>query len=202
MNPKEIKDRYKKAAIDYDERSTNDEYKAHKIIALWALKDIKTKNAKILDLGCGTGLSSIEFLSKNYEVIGIDISKEMLQKAKKYSFKKLICQDLEKPLKVNNYEFDVIMLVGTMEFIRNPLKLFKQIYDKLKNKGSFFITIPRKLSKSKTLPIISYKKVEIENLFKKARFKITESKSFFGYYKQTEKSKEVVNYYGYLLKKK
>ena len=33
-------------------------------------------------------------------------------------------------------------------------------------------------------------------------FKIAESKSFFGYYKQMEKGKESVKYQGYILKKK
>lgn len=35
----------------------------------------------ILDLGCGTGLGSLPFLHSSYTVIGVDISREMLQKA-------------------------------------------------------------------------------------------------------------------------
>ncbi len=34
--------------------------------------------AKILDLGCGTGYLSREFLSKGYDVTGLDLSEEMI----------------------------------------------------------------------------------------------------------------------------
>jgi len=202
MNAKDIKERYAKAAADYDERAFNDKYRAYKKMALLALEHIKNKNSKILDLGCGTGLSSVEFFKNDFNVVGIDISKEMLKKAEKYPFEKLICQDLEKPLKVKDNEFEVIMLVGVMEFIRNPLSLFKQINKKLKAKGIFLITIPKKLPRKNKLPIKNYEKNEIEDIFSKAEFKIVESKSFFGYYKQMEKGKESVKYLGYILKKK
>ena len=35
--------------------------------------------AKILDLGCGTGYLSMEFLSKGHHVTGLDLSQEMIQ---------------------------------------------------------------------------------------------------------------------------
>jgi 2-polyprenyl-3-methyl-5-hydroxy-6-metoxy-1,4-benzoquinol methylase len=40
------------------------------------------KRAKILDVGCGTGLASVPFLNEDYTVIGIDISREMVKRAK------------------------------------------------------------------------------------------------------------------------
>lgn len=201
MKAKDIKERYAKAAVDYDEKAFNDKYKAYKIMALWALESFKRKDAKILDLGCGTGLSSVEFFKKGFSVIGVDISKEMLKKAERYPFEKLICQDLEKPLKVENNKFDIIMLIGVMEFIRDPLFLFKQINKKLKPDGIFLVTIPQKLSKEIKVPIKSYSKEGIEPIFSKAGFNILGHKSFFGYYKQMEKGKESVRYFGYLLKK-
>lgn len=202
MKSEDIKKRYAKAAVDYDERAFNDKYRAYKIMALWALKNIKKKGSKILDLGCGTGLSSVEFFKKGFKVIGIDISKEMLGQAKKYPFEKLICQGLEMPCKVKNDKFDRIMLVGVMEFIRNPLRLFKQINKKLKTGGIFFVTIPQKLPQTTKLPVKNYSRNEIELIFSKAGFYVVESKSFFGYYKQIGNGKEAVDYYGYSLKKK
>lgn len=40
------------------------------------------KNAKILDIGTGTGRQAFAFAKEGYKVIGIDISEEMLKKAK------------------------------------------------------------------------------------------------------------------------
>ncbi len=48
------------------------------------LENLKLKkDSKILDLGAGTGLSSIPFAEKGYDVTLIDFSKKMLEKAKK-----------------------------------------------------------------------------------------------------------------------
>ena len=201
MKTRKIKKIYAKAAADYDERIFNSEYKAYKIMALWALEKSKKRDAKILDLGCGTGHSSLEFFKKSFSVTGIDISKEMLKKATKYPFEKIIIQDLEKPLKVDDNKFDIIMLIGVMEFIRNPLFLFKQINKKLNPRGIFLVTVPQKLHKDNKLPIKHYSKEEIELIFSKVGFNILGHKSFLGYYKKVNKRKEPVRYFGYLLKK-
>ena len=40
------------------------------------------KNIKILDIGCGTGRHSIELAKRGYYVVGIDLSVNMLDKAR------------------------------------------------------------------------------------------------------------------------
>ena len=42
-----------------------------------------TEGGKIIDIGCGTGNFSIKLAKKHYEVVGIDISKNMLDIARK-----------------------------------------------------------------------------------------------------------------------
>jgi len=41
------------------------------------------KNCKILDVGCGTGRHAIELTKRGYEVTGVDLSENMLGKARK-----------------------------------------------------------------------------------------------------------------------
>ncbi len=41
-----------------------------------------SKNIKILDMGCGTGRHSIELAKRGYNVVGIDLSESMLNRAK------------------------------------------------------------------------------------------------------------------------
>ena len=72
--------------------------------------------AKILDLGCGTGYLSREFLSKGYNVTGLDLSEEMIQTfaesiaASLKSQVRLIVGDAEEFLLQNQDEYNVIVL--------------------------------------------------------------------------------------------
>lgn len=199
MKPEEIKKIYSKLAKDYDKIVLKKvKYTAHRKIGKWVIKELKTKKAKILDLGCGTGLSSLEFFKKGYEVTGIDIAPGMVKQAKKLPFRRLICQNLEARLKVKKEEYDVVVLVGVMEFIKRPVRLFKEINQKLKRKGIVALTVPKKMPKSSKLNIHSYSKKEIEQVFKNAGFKVVGYKDVFGY----KKRDEVVSYHGYVLRKK
>jgi len=199
MTPEEIIKKYSDAAKEYDKIGLDDEYIAYKKMALAVIDELKLKNAKIIDLGCGTGLSSVEFFKKDYNVTGIDITPEMIEEAKKYQFEKLICQNLDTPLKVENNIFDAAVLTGVMEFIQDPLALFKEVNRVLKDNGVFAITIPKKFPEESKIPFESYSKEEIEPVFKKAGFRIVSCEEFFGYRKWG--SGEEIFYYGYVLRK-
>ena len=199
MTPEEIIKKYSDAAKEYDKISQDDEYIADKKMALAVIDELKLKNAKIIDFGCGTGLSSVEFFEKGYEVTGIDITPEMIEEAKKRPFKRLICQNLDTPLKVEDNIFDAAVLTGVMEFIQDPLALFKEVNRVLKADGVFAITIPKKFPEESKIPFNSYSKKEIEPVFKKAGFQIIRCDEFFGYRKWG--SGEKIYYYGYVLRK-
>lgn len=58
------------------------------------------KGSKILDMACGTGAQSIAFAKKGFSVVGVDLSPDMLARAKKKIRKEydvsLICADASK----------------------------------------------------------------------------------------------------------
>ena len=100
------------------------------------------KDDRILDIGCGGGITSFEaskLVGENGYVIGADISEILLDLAKrKYSNIK----NLEfKYCDVQNYKFEkksfskVISRFGVM-FFENPIKAFKNINDSIQNGGS------------------------------------------------------------------
>ncbi len=199
MTPEEIIKKYSDAAKEYDKIGLDDEYIAHKKMALAVIDELKLENAEIIDLGCGTGLSSVEFFKKRYVVTGVDITPKMIDEARKHPFEKLICQNLDTPLKVEDNIFDAAVLTGVMEFIQDPLALFKEVNRVLKAEGVFAVTIPQKFPKGSKIPFDSYSKEEIEPVFKKVGFRIIRCDEFFGYKKWG--SGEEIHYYGYVLRK-
>ncbi len=199
MKIEEIIKTYSDGAKEYDKKTVDLRYTAYKKMALAVIDELRLKNAEIIDLGCGTGLSSVEFFKKGYEVTGIDIAPGMIEEARKYPFEKLICQNLETPIKVEDNKFDAAVLTGVMEFIQDSLALFKEVNRVLKADGVFAITVPKTFAEGINFPFKNYSKEEIEPVFKKAGFRIIRCEDFFGFKKWG--STEEIYYYGYVLRK-
>jgi ubiquinone/menaquinone biosynthesis C-methylase UbiE len=74
---------YKKFAKYYDKIYSEKDYEEEVEFIEWAIKKHKkSRGNKLLDVACGTGAHAM-FLKKSYDVLGIDISQEMLKIARK-----------------------------------------------------------------------------------------------------------------------
>ncbi|MBS4534315.1 methyltransferase domain-containing protein [Clostridium sp. D2Q-14] len=98
---------------------------------------------RILDIGCGTGNYSIRLAKLGYEVVGIDISDEMLDIAKeKAKGKKL---DIEfynmdiYDLKFDDNEFDGAFSMAAFEFVEDTEKALDEIFRVIKSEGQVLI---------------------------------------------------------------
>lgn len=106
----------------------------------WSAKKLQGK--KILDCSCGTGYGS-GLLALNNEVVGVDISKEAIDFAKKH-FKKPNFQigNAEK-LDFEDESFDVVVSFETIEHLKNPDKFLDEVRRVLKKDGIFLGSIPK-----------------------------------------------------------
>lgn len=158
------------------------------------------KNAKILDVGCGVGVDAGYMASEGLEVIGIDLSKEMLklarQKFPQIDFRQ---QDIRK-LDFPPNSFDGIL--ASCSLIHIPKKdvpaLLKRFYQILNKDGVIYIALqggkseeifvnePFKPDEKLFLNIISFD--EIRNLLVKNGFSIVKK------YERESKSKEELNF--------
>jgi len=173
-------------------------YHSHEIIPSMMLQYISAKQPEILDLGCGTGISSTLFFESQYNVTGIDISPGMIKQAQKRPFKNLICQSLDTPLPLKQNEFDAVVMLGVLEFIEDPEHLLKNICDLLKDRGIIGVTFPMNTPEVETqLTVRSYTEEQIKSLISNANLEIIESQQFPGY----DSPEYTIQYSGYVLRK-
>lgn len=78
-------DSYSQFALVYDSLMNDVDYKARSAYLLKLFKKFHKKPSLLLDLACGTGGFSNEMALKGIEVIGVDMSEEMLSAARENS---------------------------------------------------------------------------------------------------------------------
>lgn len=95
------------------------------------------KNKKILDAGSGTGISSKILAEKGAKVTGIEISKNMLDIAKKYckGFGIKFDKGSIDELPYEDCSFDIILASLVIHYFEDPTNVFKEFHRVLKNGG-------------------------------------------------------------------
>lgn len=190
---------YTKFAEQYDQVVFRDgDYIAYLKVPHWIIDTLPQGKADILDLGCGTGLSSLPFFELGHRVTGIDITPKMIEQCQRLPFVKLYCQNLEEPLPVSDASCDAVIMLGVMEFIQDVPQLLARISKALKHHGLFAFTIPKELSSEdeKKLGIKTYNPLQIQNYFASFGFVVEREEDFQGFIHQGE----TVLYRGYLLR--
>src|SRR5258708_36086485 len=99
------------------------QYTAYLQVPQLVINALRRSSASILDLGCGTGLSSLLFFEKGYEVTGIDGTRAMVRRGRKLPYRKVVQQDLESPWRVKDHSFVAVVMVGVIEYIIHPAVL-------------------------------------------------------------------------------
>ena len=134
-----ISEAYNSWASQYD----SNENKTRDLDKIATIKTLsKYDFNKVLELGCGTGKNTKWLIGKAETVVGIDFSKNMLQKAKeKITSNKVtfLQADITKKWSFKNESFDLITSSLTLEHIKNLDFIYKEAHQKLKQDGLFFI---------------------------------------------------------------
>jgi len=100
------------------------------------------KGKTVLDVGCGTGETVYHIAKKGASrVVGLDYSHEAIAVARAtYQHLNLFFE--KKDVKNIREKFDVIITMGTLEHIDNPLALLKKFKGMLNSGGSLIVTSP------------------------------------------------------------
>lgn len=199
MNKSE--DFWNKASKNYDKTEKRFEY-IHKKARENTKKHLKDSYI-VMDYGCGTGTASCEFSSQVKEIQGIDISSEMIRRAKEKAVgSKIDNVHFEKADlfedKFQNESFDVILAFNMLHTVPNPQNVVYRINDLLKPDGIFISVTPclgQKMSFLVNLqiqlvrilckfgvisiPIRRIKSSDIDILLAKGEFEAIESEEIF-----------------------
>jgi ubiquinone/menaquinone biosynthesis C-methylase UbiE len=181
MKIREIIEIYNDFSVTYDaDVKRKMRYTAYATVPKLVIKHLDSTPARILDLGCGTGLSSLLFFKAGYQVTGIDGTRAMIERARRLPFQKLIAQNLEKPLRVKDQSFDAAVMVGVTEYIDDPAIVLEHVKKKLKPGGVFGVTFPRRSRWYTEAGLKSYYKKEVEPMMREAGFTIIECERALG----------------------
>jgi phosphatidylethanolamine/phosphatidyl-N-methylethanolamine N-methyltransferase len=144
---------------------------------------------KLLEIGIGNG--SHLPLYNAHQIIAIDISEAMLQKAKRFKGEhtKLLLMNGENLL-FPEACFDYVVICHVLAVTKNPDQLLKQIYKVLKPGGKLFIL--NHFTPGNWLRYVDWVFQPLSSLFHfKSSFRLTDLKELqlFSLYKQTELGK-------------
>lgn len=132
------------AEKQWDERTKSWSSKSRDMWETGSRKEISPFFAKyvrsggvVCDLGCGDGYGSLKLSQIGYTVTGIDVSEEMIHKAKETNIgntARFIKGDISS-LDFPDNSFDAVLAINSLEWTEQPLKVIKEIQRIVKPEG-------------------------------------------------------------------
>ena len=138
-----IKNLFDNYAYQFDEHLQNVLlYKTPELLRKQLNPFLEKKKYNLLDLGCGTGLSGRCFVDISKKITGIDISRNMLNKAKeKACYDILIENDILNSLAESKENFDLILCIDTLVYFGKLSEFFTKALHCLTTNGLLAISI-------------------------------------------------------------
>ena len=132
-------------AVDYNKDMNPKFFDIRVRIIQKIFKNYKPK--KVLDIGCGTGIFLDYFNDEFDSGIGIDGSIDMINFANKNHKRKNIKYILGKdaPLPFEDNEFDLVLSMGTFEYVKDQKRHIEEAIRVLKKNGILFLTTPTRI---------------------------------------------------------
>ncbi len=96
---------------------------------------------RLLDIGCGSGLSSRMLKDEGINVVGLDVSQEAIKRYSKCGPTGMVC-DVEQNLPFQDSVFDMIWVTEVIEHVVEYRQLLHEMNRILKPSGRIYLTTP------------------------------------------------------------
>ncbi|MBN1292609.1 MAG: class I SAM-dependent methyltransferase [Candidatus Latescibacteria bacterium] len=142
MEQNKIISEHNEEAKIYDSQVKEYDSYGHDVIFGMCFEFVKS-NEKLLDLGIGTGLASINFSKIGLKIYGIDASQEMLNvcKSKSFTNQLLLHNIADFPIPFDDSFFNHVICCGVLHFFDDLTGLFFEIKRVIRKNGIFAFTI-------------------------------------------------------------
>jgi ubiquinone/menaquinone biosynthesis C-methylase UbiE len=153
FNPEELASFWAKEAPIYESQNCNEGiYPMQEIRNQYILNMIGDEPRDHADIGCGPAFTIIPLLKKGWRIQGLDISEEMLKRARQ-NISAAGLDPAKVELVVGNIEalpypdgrFDSVICAGVIEYLKDDDKALKELHRILKPGGVLVITVRNKL---------------------------------------------------------
>ncbi len=183
-------------AKNYD-KQVNQKYKKAYEQTIQHSRNYLQKSNAVLDVGCGTGITTFELFKNVKHIFAIDTSNKMIQVAQSkcpnhFTHVDFEVMDIFNPA-LDSMKFDVILVFNTLHFIKNEREFLQRVSDLLTANG-LLISVTDCLDENKSLKtkwtvilsklglfpyIKAYTITGLENIVTKNTFQIIETYNFF-----------------------
>lgn len=154
-------DSYNNFAEEYTNQITSQNNFWNKYLEAPAMENLlkdKVSGKAVLDLGCGSGVSTIKLKNWNANVVGVDISEKMVDIAKReypeINFNVASVEDLPFP----ENRFDIVASSLVFHYIQDLTKVFKEVNRVLKTSGSLIFSMHHPFHGSRERVVINDEK--------------------------------------------
>lgn len=110
------------------------------IIDAWMSRFVKSKNIRILNIGCGTG-GTVPTLEKYGTVYNIDVSEEAIKFMRKSGYNANLVESNKLP-KIKSDTYDLVVAFDVLEHIKNEQEALNEWSRVLKKNGMILLTVP------------------------------------------------------------
>jgi predicted TPR repeat methyltransferase len=95
-----------------------------------------------LDLGCGTGLMGVQLRPIVKTLVGVDLSRQMLEKAKvRAIYNELACRDIIEFTKSDTRSYDLVTSTDVFIYVGDLSAVFDSVYHRLNVSGYFAFSV-------------------------------------------------------------